>query len=120
MANDPAKLPPIEMSAKGNISASKISTDAKIIEPPNAVLSLQKQLATTTDNAASGILRENIADSYFTTSGFTKLESKCGSNCFDGVYTKNGEIYIVEVKPLQPKGSIKLSSNSTQIHSKYH
>ena len=56
------------------------------------------------------MLREDIADSYFKNSGYTKLESKCGSNCFDGVYTKNGEIYIVEVKPLS-RNAINLSSN---------
>ncbi len=74
------------------------------------MLNKQKQLLNNTDNNKSGILREEIADSYFKNNGYTKLESKCGSNCFDGVYTKNGEIYIVEVKPLKERGSVKLSS----------
>lgn len=55
-------------------------------------------------------MREEIADSYFKNSGYTKLESKCGSNCFDGVYIKNGEPYIVEVKPLKERGTVKLNS----------
>lgn len=69
-------------------------------------------LLNNSNHAQTGALREDIADSYFTSSGYTKLESKCGSNCFDGVYIKNGELYIVEVKPLQNNGSIKLSSGN--------
>lgn len=69
-----------------------------------------------TDNNKSGILREEIADSYFKNSGYTKLESKCGSNCFDGVYLKNGEIHIVEVKPLKERGSVKLSDNKKSVN----
>lgn len=68
-------------------------------------------LLNNSNHTQTGALREEVADSYFTNSGYTKLESKCGSNCFDGVYTKNGEIYIVEVKPLKARGSIKLSDN---------
>ena len=57
-------------------------------------------------------VRETVSDAYFTQNGFTKLDGKCGAQCFDGVYIKHGEIYIVEVKPLNANGSITLSSNS--------
>lgn len=111
LQNDPAKLPPVRASTSGNISAKQISENGKIIDPPKEVLNKQQQLLNNTDNNKSGILREEIADSYFKNSGYTKLESKCGSNCFDGVYTKNGELYVVEVKPLKERGSVKLSDN---------
>ncbi|MCV2442586.1 hypothetical protein [Acinetobacter bereziniae] len=101
----------VKTSTSGNISAKKISENGKIIDPPKEVLNKQQQLLNNTDNNKSGILREEIADSYFKNSGYTKLESKCGSNCFDGVYMKNGELYIVEVKPLKERGSVKLSDN---------
>ncbi|WP_353167006.1 hemagglutinin repeat-containing protein [Acinetobacter sp.] len=111
LENDPAKLPLVKTSTSGNISAKQITENGKIIDPPKEVLNKQQQLLNNTDNNKSGILREEIADSYFKNSGYTKLESKCGSNCFDGVYTKNGELYIVEVKPLKERGSVKLSDN---------
>ena len=110
LQNDPAKLPTITTSAGGYIKASIITENGKIIDPPKDVLDKQKQLLGNKDKNATGVLREDIADSYFKNSGYTKLESKCGSNCFDGVYTKNGEIYIVEVKPLS-RNAINLSSN---------
>ncbi len=112
LQNDPAKLPTVKASTTGNISAKQISENGKIIDPPQEVLSKQKELLNNPNNTQTGILREEIADSYFKNSGYTKLESKCGSNCFDGVYTKNGEIYIVEVKPLKERGSIKLNSGN--------
>ncbi|ENV94611.1 hypothetical protein F938_02796 [Acinetobacter bereziniae LMG 1003 = CIP 70.12] len=111
LENDPAKLPSVKTSTSGNISAKQITENGKIIDPPKEVLNKQQQLLNNTDNNKSGILREEIADSYFKNSGYTKLESKCGSNCFDGVYMKNGEIYVVEVKPLKERGSVKLSDN---------
>ncbi|ATZ64503.1 hemagglutinin [Acinetobacter bereziniae] len=111
LQNDPAKLPLVKTSTSGNISAKQITENGKIIDPPKEVLNKQQQLLNNTDNNKSGILREEIADSYFKNSGYTKLESKCGSNCFDGVYMKNGELYIVEVKPLKERGSVKLSDN---------
>ncbi len=61
---------------------------------------------------AQGALREYVADNFYLRNGFTKLDGKCGSNCFDGVYVKDGQIFINEVKPLNADGTIKLSSNS--------
>ncbi len=110
LQNDPAKLPTVKASASGNISAKQISENGKIIDPPQEVLNKQKELLSNSNNTQTGILREEIADSYFKNSGYTKLESKCGSNCFDGVYIKNGELYIVEVKPLKERGTVKLNS----------
>ncbi len=110
LQNDPAKLPTVKASASGNISAKQISENGKIIDPTQEVLNKQKELLSNSNNTQTGILREEIADSYFKNSGYTKLENKCGSNCFDGVYIKNGELYIVEVKPLKERGSVKLKS----------
>ncbi|WP_213029725.1 VENN motif pre-toxin domain-containing protein [Acinetobacter gyllenbergii] len=110
LKNDPAKLPSVKVSSSGNISAKQISENGKIIDPPKEVLSKQQELLNNSNHNQTGALREQISDSYFKSGGYTKLESKCGSNCFDGVYTKNGEIYIVEVKPLKERGSVKLSS----------
>ncbi|MCU4582286.1 hemagglutinin repeat-containing protein [Acinetobacter gyllenbergii] len=110
LKNDPAKLPSVKVSSSGNISAKQISENGKIIDPPKEVLSKQQELLNNSNHNQTGALREQISDIYFKSGGYTKLESKCGSNCFDGVYTKNGEIYIVEVKPLKERGSVKLSS----------
>lgn len=110
LQNDPAKLVTVKASTSGNISAKQISENGKIIDPPQEVLNKQKELLSNRNNTQTGILREEIANSYFKNSGYPKLESKCGSNCFDGVYIKNGELYIVEVKPLKERGSVKLNS----------
>ncbi|MEJ7139197.1 hypothetical protein [Amphibiibacter pelophylacis] len=57
-----------------------------------------------------------MTDSYFRRNGFTALDGKCGAgnkNCFDGVYVKNGQVYINEVKPITARNTISLSDNST-------
>ncbi|MEJ7139169.1 hemagglutinin repeat-containing protein [Comamonadaceae bacterium SL12-8] len=108
--NDPAKLPVIEPAPGGFINSSKIRESDRIVDLPDSVTLKQADLAIISDKSKGGVLREEISDAYFLKDGFTKLDRKCGSNCFDGVYTKNGEIYIVEVKPLQEHGALKLSS----------
>ena len=82
---------------------NKFKIEEKILQAEKLLLKVQEILRQKPD------LFE-IADSYFKNSGYTKLESKCGSNCFDGVYMKNGELYVVEVKPLS-RNAINLSSN---------
>ncbi|MDY0745364.1 hypothetical protein SNE35_12655 [Paucibacter sp. R3-3] len=47
--------------------------------------------------------------------GYIKLDGKCGSNCFDGVYLKDGNIVISEVKPLNADGSIQLNGPSQRL-----
>jgi len=65
---------------------------------------------------AQGTLREIVADSYFQRNGYKALDGKCGSgNCFDGVYVKDGKVYINEVKPLNSDGTIKLSGPSRDL-----
>lgn len=59
------------------------------------------------DNA-SGKVRETISNLYFANNGFKPLDGHCNSQCFDGVYEKNGEIYVVEVKPYNRKGDVEL------------
>ena len=62
------------------------------------------------DSNKAGVLRETVSNSYFERNGFTALDGKCGSNCFDGVYIKGNQVIVNEVKPLSANGSIKLSS----------
>ena len=56
-----------------------------------------------------GDAREIVVNNYFMRNGFTPLEGKCGTNCFDGVFVKGDKVYIVETKPLGADGTIKLS-----------
>jgi filamentous hemagglutinin len=78
----------------------------------SAEQSIVGQLNGLTDSNVAGALREYAADSYFMRNGFTRLEGKCGSNCFDGVYVKGDMVYINEVKPLNADGSIKLNGST--------
>ena len=67
-----------------------------------------------------GEAREFVAQNYFMRNGYTPLEGKCGSgNCFDGVYLKDGKVYVVEVKPLNANGSIKLSGPSGHMDAQF-
>lgn len=59
-----------------------------------------------------GNVREFVVNNYFARNGYTQLEGKCASNCFDGVYIKGDTVYINEIKPLNANGSIKLSGPS--------
>jgi filamentous hemagglutinin len=62
--------------------------------------------------AAQGAVREEVMSSFFTRSGFQPLDGKCGTNCFDGVFVKGDQVYVVETKPLNADGSIALSGPS--------
>ena len=70
---------------------------------------MQSALLSAPNHKAAGDLREAISDSYFANSNYTKLDGKCGAQCFDGVYLKHGELYIVEVKPWKENGAIQLT-----------
>ena len=111
LTNDPAKLPIVEATDKGFIAAGKITQESRIVNVPKEVGDVQRQIASAGTARLSGEMRETVSDAYFTQHGFTKLDGKCGAQCFDGVYIKHGEIYIVEVKPLSSKGTIQLSPN---------
>jgi filamentous hemagglutinin len=101
-----------QASAGGNISANKITNEGLPVKVSTAETALLKQLDTLPNTQAQGALREYVADNFYLRNGFTKLDGKCGSNCFDGVYVKDGRIFINEVKPLNADGTIKLSGNS--------
>ncbi len=45
-----------------------------------------------------------------------QIEGKCGSNnCFDGVFVKGDTVYVVETKPLQANGAIKLDNSTGYV-----
>lgn len=99
----------VAMSGGGNISAQQITrvgTPAGLNAAEVDALSKLDSL----DSTKAGELRETVSNSYFERNGFTALDGKCGSNCFDGVYIKGDQVIVNEVKPLQANGSIKLSS----------
>ena len=73
-------------------------------------------LNTLSSTAEQGVLREQVTNGYFARNGFTQLEGKCGSNnCFDGVFVKGDTVYVVETKPLQVNGSIKLNGSEGDL-----
>ena len=100
-------------STTGNISASQITEagmGATLSATERATLAQLDNLPST---ALQGEAREYVTNSYLVRNGFQPLEGKCGSgNCFDGVFVKGDTVYVVEVKPLNANGSIKLSGPS--------
>lgn len=107
LSNDPSVLPIVKVTTSGNISAIQVTTGGKMVSLPQAALREQEKLKYPLSNNASGEIRETISNLYFVNNGFKPLDGHCNSQCFDGVYEKNGEIYIVEVKPYN--GGVKLS-----------
>ena len=96
-------------STTGNISARQITEEGlpvRLSAVEQKTLSIINSLSST---SLQGQAREEVANSYFIRNGFTPLDGKCGSNCFDGVYVKGDKVYINEVKPLNANGTIKLS-----------
>lgn len=96
------------MSSGGNISAQQITrvgTPAGLNTKEINALSKLDSLS----SGQAGAVRETVSNSYFERNGFTVLDGKCGTNCFDGVYIKGNQVILNEVKPLQANGSIKLS-----------
>lgn len=96
-------------SAGGNISAQKLTAEGMSLTLSSAEKGLAAQLEGTFSSQVLADLREFVADSYFMRNGFTRLEGKCGANCFDGVYLKDGKVYINATKPLGTNNSISLS-----------
>ena len=96
-------------SASGNLSARQLTEEGMALRLTASEQSLVGQLNGLADTNLSGAVREFASDTYFMRNGFTRLEGKCGSNCFDGVYVKGDVVYINEVKPLRADGTIKLN-----------
>lgn len=100
----------VGVSAGGNISTQQVTREgmmAGLNAMERAELSNLTKLASTTEQ---GALREQVTNGYFARNGYTQLEGKCGSNnCFDGVFIKGDTVYVVETKPLQVNGAIKLN-----------
>jgi filamentous hemagglutinin len=98
----------IAMSNGGNISAQQITR----VGTPAGLNAAERNTLSNLDSLSSaqaGAVREHVSNSYFERNGFTSMDGKCGSNCFDGVYIKGDQVIVNEVKPLNADGSIKLS-----------
>ncbi|STQ91109.1 hemagglutinin repeat-containing protein [Iodobacter fluviatilis] len=98
----------VTASGKGFISTQQITTQGVPAALNQAELTQLSKLSRL-DTGQAGALRETVADAYFSRNGFTALDGKCGSNCFDGVYFKGDQVIINEVKPLNANNSIKLT-----------
>ena len=110
---DPSGLTVVTVSKSGNISASQINKFGLPISLSKEEKIWQQKLTNPTiSNQFSGEIREHIVNSYFSKNDFIRLEGKCNSQCFDGVFVKNNEFYLAEVKPLKPEGSIGLSAKA--------
>ena len=103
-------------SAVGNISAQQMTREG-MAASLNAVERNQlSTLGTLSSTAEQGAVREQVTNSYLARNGFTQLEGKCGSNnCFDGVFVKGDTVYLVETKPLQANGSIRLDNSTGNV-----
>nr|WP_269848296.1 hemagglutinin repeat-containing protein [Ralstonia sp. ASV6] len=102
-------------SAGGNISAQQITKEGLSLPVSAADRALLSQIDSLPNTTLQGNLREYVANNYFVRNGFTPLEGKCGSNCFDGVYVKGNTVYINEVKPLNADGSIQLNGSTATL-----
>jgi filamentous hemagglutinin len=96
-------------SSSGNISAQQVTMEGMSPTLTASDLSVLSKIDGLANTTLQGDAREFVADNYFMRNGYTPLNGKCGSNCFDGVYMKDGKVYINEVKPLNADGTIKLS-----------
>ncbi|WP_431112267.1 hemagglutinin repeat-containing protein [Variovorax paradoxus] len=99
-------------SSGGNISAQKITMEGMPVKLTSSDLNMLSQIEKLPNTTLQGDVRELVADNYFIRNGYTPLNGKCGSNCFDGVYLKDGKVYINEVKPLNANGTISLNGSA--------
>jgi filamentous hemagglutinin len=103
-------------STSGNISAQQITQEGMVATLNATERSQLSKLGTLSDTGAQGAVREKVTNEYFARNGFTQLEGKCGSNnCFDGVFVKGNTVYVVETKPLQVNGAIKLDNSTGYV-----
>jgi filamentous hemagglutinin len=112
-ALDVALAGKVGTSVGGNISTQQVTREGLVATLNANERAELAKLSTLSDTAKQGALAENVTNGYMARNGFTQLEGKCGSNnCFDGVFVKGDTVYVLETKPLQANGSIKLD-NST-------
>jgi filamentous hemagglutinin len=103
-------------SVGGNISTQQVTREGIAASLNASERASLAKLNTLSDTAEQGALRENVTNSFFGRNGFTQLEGKCGSNnCFDGVFVKGDMVYVVETKPLQPNGAIRLDNSTGNV-----
>lgn len=105
----------VKPSTNGFISTRQLTEEgmpARLTSTELADLSKMPQAANTT---ARGNIGDAVMDSYVARNGYKVLDGKCGAQCFDGVYLKDGKVYINEVKPMSADGSIQLSGPSGEL-----
>ena len=101
-------------SISGNISARQITEAGMQATLTSAERDLLRQAAEQSNSSLRGKVSEYVSDSYFARNGYKQIEGKCGSdNCFDAVFIKGDKVYVVESKPLQSNGAIKLSPTNS-------
>lgn len=102
----------VQPTEKGFISTSKVTMESMPVKLNSAEQGVLSQLDQLPSKDLQGQAREYVANNYFVRNGFTPLDGKCASNCFDGVYIKGDTVYINEVKPLNANGSIQLNPDN--------
>ena len=114
-ALDVALAGKVGASAGGNISTQQVTREG-IAASLNATERNALSPINTLIDTEQSALREKVTNSFFARNGFTQLEGKCGSNnCFDGVFVKGNTVYVVETKPLQANGAIKLDNSTGNV-----
>jgi filamentous hemagglutinin len=108
-ALDVALAGKVGASAGGNISTQQVTREGIAASLNAAERASLSPINTLTDTEQSA-LREKVTNSFFARNGFTRLEGKCGTQCFDGVFVKGDTVYVVETKPMKDNLSIKLNS----------
>lgn len=96
-------------SSTGNISARQVTEGGMSLPLSVSERTLLSQVSSLPNTTAQGDLSEFVVNNFFARNGYTVLDGKCGSNCFDGVYIRGKTVYINEMKPLKADGSIKLN-----------
>jgi hypothetical protein len=99
----------VKTTGNGYISTRQLTEEGMPAHLSPAELAELNKMSKAANSTAKGNIGEAVMDSYFERSGYKALDGKCGAQCFDGVYVKDGKVYINEVKPMGADGSIQLS-----------
>jgi hypothetical protein len=99
----------VNVSQSGFISTRQLTVEGMPVKLNQAELAELSKLPNAANSTVKGNLAETAVDSYFQRNGYKALDGKCGAQCFDGVYIKDGKVYVSEVKPMDSAGSIQLS-----------
>jgi hypothetical protein len=99
----------VNTTGNGYISTRQLTEEGMPAHLSPTELAELNKMSKAANSTAKGNIGEAVMDSYFERSGYKALDGKCGAQCFDGVYVKDGKVYVNEVKPMGADGSIQLS-----------